>query len=164
MTTNKGSILEASAPNINVAAIMTHKPVTIRPEASLREALETMEKVDCHHLPVISSQRHLVGILSDRDCRTALNSPYILRERWQEDQLIDTLQIRGIMTPAPIVTEPDAYVGEAVRLMLVNHIHCLPVMRGETLVGIITSSDILAAYVMKVTASSSTCNNSTISS
>jgi acetoin utilization protein AcuB len=151
MTTNKDGVLEATAGNINVAAIMTHKPVTIRPEAPLREALETMEKVGCHHLPVMSSEKHLVGILSDRDCRTALNSPYILRERWQDDQLIDTLQIRSMMTPAPIVTEPDAFVGEAVRLMLVNHINCLPVMRGETLVGILTSSDILAAYVMKVT-------------
>jgi acetoin utilization protein AcuB len=151
MTTNKDGVLEATAGNINVAAIMTHKPVTIRPEAPLREALETMEKVGCHHLPVMSSEKHLVGILSDRDCRTALNSPYILRERWQDDQLIDTLQIRSMMTPAPIVTEPHAFVGEAVRLMLVNHINCLPVMRGETLVGIITSSDILTAYVMKVT-------------
>ena len=136
---------------MNVFDIMTHKPVTIRPEATLREALEKMDEVGCHHLPVMSSEGHLVGILSDRDCRTALNSPYILRERWQDDQLIDTLQIRGIMTPAPIVTEPNAFAGEAARLMLINHINCLPVMRGETLIGIITSSDILAAYVMKVT-------------
>ena len=133
---------------MNVSDIMTHKPVTIHPQSTLRMALEKMEGVNCHHLPVISSAGHLVGILSDRDCRTALNSPYILRERWHDEHLADNLLVRSIMTAAPIVTEPGAFVGEAARLMLTNHVNCLPVMRSETLVGIITSSDILAAFIM----------------
>lgn len=132
---------------MNVSSIMTHQPVTIRPDSTLREALETMDRIGCHHLPVVSVDKHLVGILSDRDCRTALNSPYVLRERWQDDTLIDTITVGGMMTPAPIVTEPDMFVGEAARLMLAHHINSLPVMRGETLVGIITTSDILAAFV-----------------
>ena len=132
---------------MNVSAIMTHKPVTIHPQNTLRMALEKMEEVGCHHLPVISSAGHLVGILSDRDCRTALNSPYILRERWSDENLADNLLVRSIMTAAPIVTEPDALVGDAARLMLTNHVNCLPVMRSETLVGIITSSDILTAFI-----------------
>jgi CBS domain-containing protein len=90
---------------------------------------------------------HLVGILSDRDCRTALNSPYILRESWQDDELTSKLLVRAMMTPAPIVIEPDALAAQAVRLMLTNHISCLPVMRSETLVGIITTSDILIAFM-----------------
>jgi len=132
---------------MNVSEIMTRKPVTIHPQNTLRMALEIMEEVGCHHLPVISSQGHLVGILSDRDCRTALHSPYLWRERWQAEQLTNDLLIRVLMTPAPIVTEPDAFVSEAVDLMLTNHVNCLPVMRGETLIGILTSSDILAAFV-----------------
>src|SRR5690348_2662100 len=103
---------------MNVSEIMTARPVCIRPESTLRKALEMMEKVGCHHLPVISSSRHLVGILSDRDCRTALNSPHARRERWQDQELIDQLLVHNIMTPAPIVTEPDAYVDEAAQLML----------------------------------------------
>lgn len=132
---------------MNVSEIMTVKPVTIHPQNTLRMALEKMESVNCHHLPVISSAGHLVGILSDRDCRTALNSPYILRERWHDEALADNLLVRSIMTAAPIVTEPDAFISEAAKLMLTNHVNCLPVMRGETLVGIITSSDILTAFI-----------------
>ncbi len=132
---------------MNVSEIMTVKPASVRPESTLRKALEVMEKVSCHHLPVLSSNRHLVGILSDRDIRTALNSPYTMHERWQDESLIDHLLVRNIMTPAPIVIEPDAFVSDAAELMLVNHINCLPVMRAETLVGIITTSDILAAFV-----------------
>jgi len=51
------------------------------------------------------------------------------------------------MTPAPIVVEPNAAASEAARLMLTHRIGCLPVMRVETLVGVITRSDILVAFM-----------------
>ncbi len=132
---------------MNVADIMTANPVTIDQNKTLRDALEAMETVGCHHLPVTGYDGHIVGILSDRDCRTALNSPYIMRERWQDDELVHTLLVRTMMTPAPIIVEPDAPAAEAARLMLKNHISCLPVMRSETLIGIITTSDILIAFM-----------------
>lgn len=132
---------------MNVSEIMTKKPVTVRLGSTLREALETMDSVGCHHLPVLNGDNHLIGVISDRDCRTALNSPYILRERWQDDQLVETLTVRMFMTPAPIVIPPDVDAAEAARMMLENNISCLPVMRDETLVGIVTRSDILMAFV-----------------
>lgn len=132
---------------MNVSDVMTPKPITVRLSSSLGEALELMDRTRCHHLPVLSPEGHLIGIVSDRDCRSALNSPYTLRERWQDDELIHQLQVRKIMTPAPIVVSPEAPAAEAARLMLNNHINCLPVMRDETLVGIITTSDILIAFM-----------------
>ncbi len=131
---------------MNVSDIMTTKPVSIHQNGTLRQALELMEDSHFRHLPVLNSEGQLVGILSDRDCRTALNSPHILRERWQDEELAETLRVRTIMSPAPIVIEPDAEADEAARLMLDNHISCLPVILGETLVGIVTTSDILAAF------------------
>jgi acetoin utilization protein AcuB len=130
-----------------VADIMTEKPVTIRYNDTLRVALERMENLNCHHLPVIGYDGHLIGILSDRDCRIALHSPRTLRKFWEDDELPDKILARAAMTPAPIIIEPDAPSEEAARLMLNNHIGCLPVMRGETLVGIITTSDILIAFM-----------------
>ena len=52
-----------------------------------------------------------------------------------------------MMTPAPIVIAPDARADEAARMMLKNQISCLPVMRDETLVGIVTRSDFLLAFM-----------------
>lgn len=132
---------------MNVSDIMTEKPATVRLDSTLREALELMEKVGCHHLPVLNPEHHVIGIISDRDCRTALNSPYILRERWQDEELVDHLRVRLMMTPAPIVVAPDAKAESAAQLMLENRISCLPVMRDETLVGIVTRSDILLAFM-----------------
>ncbi len=132
---------------MNVVDIMTADPKTISPTATLRQTLQVMEENHFMHLPVLSRQKHLIGIISDRDCRQALNSPYILRERWQDEELIDNLDVRSIMTPAPIIVEPYAPATEASRLMLTHHIGCLPVMRAETLIGIITRSDILVAFM-----------------
>lgn len=132
---------------MNVVDIMTADPQTISPKATLRQAIQSMEDHHFMHLPVLSRQKHLVGIVSDRDCRRAINSPYILRERWQDEELIDTLDVRSVMTPAPIIVEPYAPATEASRLMLTHNIGCLPVMRAETLVGIVTRSDILVAFM-----------------
>lgn len=132
---------------VNVANIMTRKPVTIRNTATLREALDLMGRHHCRHLPVVSGDGHLIGIVSDRDCRLALNSPHIMRERHWDEDVINSTSMAAIMTPAPIIVEPDMHASEAARLMLENHISALPVMRGETLVGIVTTSDILAAFM-----------------
>jgi len=135
---------------MNVADIMTRNPATIHHDATLEQALEVMERLGCRHLPVLSADAHLVGILSDRDCRLALNSPHILREHWQDEEIIKRTYIVSIMTPAPIVIEADVSACEAARLMLTNHISALPVMRSETLIGIITTSDLLAAFMTLV--------------
>jgi len=130
-----------------VADIMTKKPATINVDDTLSKALTVMGEVGCRHLPVISADGHVVGVISDRDCRTAMNSPYVLHEKWQDDQLSRTLRVRTAMSPAPSVPDPGALAIEAARLILANHIGCLPVMVGETLVGIVTTSDFLMAFV-----------------
>ncbi len=130
-----------------VLDIMTQAPVTVHHNATLGDALETMERVGCRHLPVLSTEAHLIGIVSDRDCRLALNSPNIMRERWQDEHLIDHTSVVSIMSPAPIIVEGDMPAHEAARLMLEHGISALPVMRGETLIGIITTSDVLMAFV-----------------
>ncbi|MCU0496540.1 MAG: CBS domain-containing protein [Anaerolineae bacterium] len=129
---------------MNVVDIMTHKPVTIRADQSLARALTLMQEVGCRHLPVISHDGHLIGVISDRDCRTVMNSPLVDQN---PDDLLTRTAVRNAMSAAPIATEPHCSAAEAARLMLENHIGCLPVMRGETIVGIVTTSDIMMAFV-----------------
>ena len=118
---------------MNVSDIMTTKPATILQDDSLDVALDRMDQAGCHHLPVLSGDGHLVGILSDRDCRKALNLPLIYRDHWKDQDMAEQISVRSLMSPAPIIVEPDAPAEEAVRLMLVNRIGSLPVMRSETL-------------------------------
>lgn len=126
---------------------MTANPKTILQDDTIHLALERMEEVGCHHLPVLSDDNHLVGIVSSRDCMMVLELPYSEMEAWRVTALALHTPVRKAMTPAPIVVEPSTLVIDAARLMLTHHISCLPVMRGETLVGIITDSDLLIALI-----------------
>ena len=131
---------------MNVIDIMTGDPVTISHRGTLEQALALMESRECRHLPVLSDDSHLIGIISDRDCRLAMNSPHILPEKWQT-KAINRIPVTALMSPAPIIIEPHAPVHEAARLLLNHQISALPVMRSETLVGIVTTSDLLVALM-----------------
>src|SRR5678815_3967283 len=89
---------------MNVSDIMTARPVTIRHDQTLYHALQVMDANGCHHLPVMSIDGHMVGILSDRDCRKALRQPVVVRETWEDDDIARHVLVRTVMSPAPIIT------------------------------------------------------------
>jgi acetoin utilization protein AcuB len=131
---------------MNVSDLMTANPITVMVDETLLAALEKMDQHAIHHLPVLSRGKHLIGILSDRDCRRALQKPFTERAYWQ-DEVVKRIIVRDVMTTAPITISDLSSTQEAARLMLLHQIGCLPVMRDETLVGIITRNDVLMAYV-----------------
>jgi acetoin utilization protein AcuB len=133
-----------------VSEVMTAKPVTIGPDDTLRTAINRMKGNECRRLPVVNQNGSLIGIVTDRDTRLALHSPYILHERWQDEALLDNITVRLCMTPTPITVEPNTDIAEAVSLMLRHHIGGLPVLLGETLVGIITTTDVMTAFIRKL--------------
>ncbi len=133
-----------------VSDVMTAKPVTIGPDDTLRTAIARMKENECRRLPVVNQQGMLIGIVTDRDTRLALHSPYVLHERWQDEALLDNISVRLCMTPTPITVEPNTDIADAVSLMLRHHIGGLPVLLGETLVGIITTTDVMTAFVRKL--------------
>ena len=53
--------------------------------------------------------------------------------------------IRNWMTPDPLTVEPDTPMLDAEHLMKANKIRCLPVVKGDKLVGIVTQNDVKAA-------------------
>ena len=129
---------------------MTRDPATVRPKDSRRVAVETMASVGCRRLPVMA-QGQLVGIVADLDIREALNSPIILRERWQDVELMDHATVEACMTVNPITVTPDTPVVEAARLMRDHKVGGLPVVEGTDLVGIVTETDLLDALISLLT-------------
>jgi acetoin utilization protein AcuB len=135
---------------MRIAEIMTANPQTIRPDATLREALEVMDTHDFHHLPVVSKSGNLLGVITARDCRLALRLPDVLREYWHDHDQIDRLLVRDVMNTGVVIAEPHVPAEEAARLMLLNYASCVIILRGETLAGIVTVSDVLVAFVATV--------------
>jgi len=135
---------------MRVSDVMTPHPVTIGLNDSLRTAINRMKATECRRLPVINRHGQLVGIISDRDTRLALQSPYIFHEQWENEALLNTITVRQCMTATPITVEPQADIQDAINLMMQYKISGLPVVLSETLVGIITTTDVMAAFVRKL--------------
>ena len=128
-----------------VREVMTPDPLTVQPDDTLRTAQERMSECACRRLPVVDENGRLVGIITDRDVRLALNSPLVLRERWQDDMLINQTTVEVCMTPDPVVVAPDSPLQDAADMLLQRKISGLPVVDGDRLVGIVTVTDLLGA-------------------
>ncbi len=130
-----------------VADIMTHHPVTVQPTATLRDAVQLMVRGGFRRLPVVNEEGRLIGIVTDRDIRLATDSPFVLRERSQHEYHMTHLTVESCMTPDPITVKPAMPVAEAIRRMRDHRISGLPVMLGDELVGIVTVTDVLDAFL-----------------
>ncbi len=121
---------------------MTRNPATVAPNDPIRVAIEQMKEQGCRRLPVVENVK-LVGIVTDRDLRRATNSPFVLRERWYDEFLLDQITVRACMSPNPITVTPRTPLVQAAKLMRDRKIGGLPVVEGEYLVGIVTETDLL---------------------
>lgn len=125
-----------------VADIMTANPVTVTPRNAIRTAVNLMREGGFRRLPVVDRGR-LVGIITDRDLRRAANSPFVVREQWYDNFILDHIEVGSCMTPNPITVAPNAPIAEAARLMRNHKIGGLPVIADGQLVGIVTDTDLL---------------------
>jgi acetoin utilization protein AcuB len=132
-----------------VQDIMTHNPISIDKTASLADALILMESHEFHHLPVKGQDDILVGIITDGDIYRVLGRmrPSDGGLDWRTDIYATVTQVRKAMTAAPFVAEPHMPILVAAGLFQKHHICSLPVIKGETLVGIITTFDLLMALI-----------------
>ncbi len=129
-----------------VREVMSLNPATITPSESLQTAIERMGK-RYRRLPVVDNDGYLVGIITDRDLRLAVNSPYILRERWQDEQLLTNTYVENCMTANPASIGPDDTVQEAVHLIIKGRFSGLPVVdESNRVVGVVTVTDLLRAF------------------
>lgn len=132
---------------LTVSDLMTLGPVTVEASATLREVLVRMKQDGFRQLPVVDRRGHLVGIVTDRDVRLAMNSPLVLHDREQDEKLLNSVTAESCMTPNPITVSPDAPAYRAAEMLSCYKFGALPVLDGEQLVGIISVSDILDDYV-----------------
>jgi CBS domain-containing membrane protein len=131
-----------------VREVMTAEPITIDKSASLFAALRLMTQHECHHLPVTGRDAHIIGILTDGDCYRAMGKT-APDTTWDSEAIALEMPVHRAMTPAPIVVETDTPLTHAVELMLRHHISCVLVMRSESLAGIVTTFDVMYAFLRR---------------
>lgn len=124
---------------------MTREVVTVGPETTAAEALALCREKGIRHLPVLEGG-WLVGMISDRDLRSAtpaLGDP-------DRAEALERIRVADEMAKEVATVRPEDPIEEAAIEMYERKIGCLPVVDDGNLVGIVTSSDVMRAFVRLV--------------
>ncbi|MCK9564701.1 MAG: CBS domain-containing protein [Methanothrix sp.] len=126
---------------MKVRDLMSYPIATVRPEATVLEAIKRMAAEKRGSVLVARG-----GLL--KECLGIVTTSRIFLKVFSEGRDPAGVAVREIMTEGPLVTiDLDASTREAARLMQEHSIRRLPVMKDGALVGIITSKDLLSCVV-----------------
>lgn len=115
-----------------VADLMSSPPITCSPRDTIRHAARLMRDRRISSLGVVDDGR-FVGILTTRDLSTR-----VLAEGIDPD----TTPVCAVMTRDPIGLPAEALGSDVLNLMFEKHIGHLPVVEGDTLVGMVTQTNL----------------------
>jgi acetoin utilization protein AcuB len=129
---------------------MTRRVQAVRPRDSIQHARELMETHRINQLPVVVDGR-LVGIITDRDLRDAFPSVFDSTRNQARKRPPNTdptaILVEDVMTPHVTTLPPKSTVMEAAQIMRRERIGALPIVDHHRLIGLLTRSDILDAFV-----------------
>jgi CBS domain-containing protein len=122
---------------LTIDQVMTPNVLTITPQSPLPKAARVMMENKIMALPVTNQPRELVGIITSSDLFRAVIE--------EAPALKDVILVKNYMTTELVTITEDTPLLEIHRLMGVKRIRSFPVMRDDTLVGIVTRTDIMNA-------------------
>ncbi len=125
---------------------MTKDPQSVTPKATVMEAMQRLREGGFRRLPVVKDAR-LVGIVTDRDLKEATPSKATTLSVYELNYLLSKLTVSEVMQRAVITIAPDEPFERAALLMEEHRISGLPVVEGGAVVGMITITDVLRAFV-----------------
>jgi CBS domain-containing protein len=134
---------------MTIRELMTGGLITVRPETPVLHARDLLAKEKIRHLLVTGPGGALAGIVTDRDIRLNLPSRATTLSAGEINHLLIKLTVGEIMTRSVITIGPDRPARDGARLMLDHKIGALPVLDDGRLIGIITETDIVRAFVRK---------------
>jgi acetoin utilization protein AcuB len=133
---------------MHVANYMHTRPITITAEDLASTASQRLRESRIRHLPVVTEQGRLIGVITDRDLRQAGASDESHMAEYDLTYLLEKMTVQEIMTRQVITVRRQTSVAEAAQIFIEKKFGCLPVVRDDnTLEGMLTVTDLLRAYV-----------------
>jgi acetoin utilization protein AcuB len=126
-----------------VEQIMKTNVIALKATNTIADAMSIVKQEKIRHIPIIDDEQHVIGIVTDRDLRDA--SPSI----FHADEHLEDLQkpLSTIMKTNVITGHPLDFVEEIAALFYEHRISCLPIVKEQKLVGIVTETDLLYTLV-----------------
>lgn len=128
-----------------------HSPVfTLSVESTVGDAIRLFREKKFRHVPVVSTENMLVGIVSDRDVfhhLSGLTEDFYLQTKGQNTSARLNELVGHIMQESVLTANASTDVRYIAQVLVEQHVGAMPIMEHDALVGIITRSDILRAVM-----------------
>jgi CBS domain-containing membrane protein len=124
-----------------VSDLMTHDPISVKPDDDLQTARDLMDQHGFRHLPVVDEDGTVIGVVSQRDLMQRALAPTEDLTMSAQRDVMSAISVDAIMTSDVAVVEPNQEVATAGQAMLENKWGCLPVVDGDRMTGILTEAD-----------------------
>lgn len=150
--------------DLKVRDIMSSDPLTVGPDLTVTEAARTMVENRIGALPVLENGK-LIGIVTEGDLimqDVKLEFPTYLHlldgfimyppatARFESElRKAVAADVRAVMSTDPITVQADSSVEDAATLLVEREVSRLPVLDGETLVGVVSKSDIVRSLLIE---------------
>ncbi|MBU4036466.1 MAG: CBS and ACT domain-containing protein [Proteobacteria bacterium] len=121
---------------MKIKSLMIPDPITITEKSSITEAIELMKVNSIRHLPVVGKNKTLKGFITLSVLKQGL-----------VQSMIGALSLTDLIIKNPITVSPDEDIEIAAQKIYKNKIGGVPVVEKNKLVGIITVTDILGAFI-----------------
>jgi CBS domain-containing protein len=126
-----------------VADIMTTDVYTADVDKdTLFDVKDLMLNKGLRHVPVVHGKK-LVGIISKTDIDRLIFSRMFEEEEDADEAVLEMLKIEQVMTHKPKVVQADTTVRKVAEILAKEEFHALPVVDGDKLVGIVTTTDVI---------------------
>ncbi|MBN2370410.1 MAG: CBS domain-containing protein [Vicinamibacteria bacterium] len=133
-----------------VRELMSKDPHTLHEDEPLAQAVELVVVRKMRHIPILNSQKALVGIVTDRDVKRSLPSPFSIAASEEYDRIVNDTPLSRVMTRDPVTIDADMEVEEAAQRILDLRVGGLPVLSQGKLVGVFTERDALRGLLKRL--------------
>jgi len=130
-------------------AMTTHMK-TVTPEQSLSDVRSIFEVEGFRHLPVMGVEG-LVGIITHTDLMRVTYGAHITDADFEvNDLILESTTVAEAMSKGVKTIEAGTHLAEAARMMRKYKVGCVPVVDSGVLKGLVTTTDVLAAYITEM--------------
>ena len=136
--------------------IMHRGVVTVMPLATLSELSDILSKHKISGVPVVDNRGNLMGVVSQTDIvRRGKRNPEDLPDYYKDvlplfgavKRELEEETVFNLMTPAVLSADEETPVIDLARQMLARHIHRIPITKEKRLTGIVSTMDLVRAFL-----------------
>lgn len=125
-----------------VKDIMTSNVFTVQENEKLAKVIELFRKHKIRHLPVLSGKK-ISGMISRTDINRLTFGALFENQDGADEAILEILSIPQVMTSKPKVVSITDSIKEVAEIFANEEFHALPVVEGEDLKGIVTTTDLI---------------------